>query len=361
MKTVTNINSKVYYKGQYWNNIPQVLRHICKRFTGNENKWFIEDFKERYAKRPFQHALFINCGDGRWEREFIDKKIVKNVTAFDISPDLIEKASSLKENRPIKYLLADANKIKLEKSCFDLIVNIAALHHIQYINRFCRILETSLKKNGFFLNFDYVGPYRNQYSWINWTIIRIINRSLPGSIRKSDLTYPHLPTMLRMDSTEAIHSDLILKTIYRYFYVVERHDAGGGIAYTLFTHNSKLTDGKILEALQTKSNINRVLKYDGVLTDLRIIPNFFSYLVARPKQKRQLNFKKIAFFQKIEDLREKYSIKLDNTYTIKDYFIFIKRCKSWRKRIKLIIEYLSIKKSEAVEIFFCHLNYLKLK
>jgi SAM-dependent methyltransferase len=361
MKTVTNINSKVYYRGQYWNNIPQVLQYICKNFTGDENKWWIEDFKERYASKPFQHGLFLNCGDGRWEREFIDKKIVNNVTAFDVSPDLLEKARKLKEKRSIKYILVDANKIKLEKSCFDLIVNIAALHHVQYINRLCKILAESLSKDGYFVNFDYVGPYRNQYSWFNWTLIRMTNRSLPYSIRKSNLAYPHLPTMLKMDSTEAIHSNLILQNIYRYFNVIERHDTGGGVAYELFTHNNRLLDEKLLDSKEVRSQIGKVLKLDHFLTKSRFVPNFFTYLIAAPGQLDIYKARKYIFLQEIENLREKYSLKLENTYTVKDYAILIKRCKSRRGRLRMFLKYLSIKKGKFIEILRCYFNYFHLK
>ncbi|MBM3707423.1 MAG: class I SAM-dependent methyltransferase [Actinobacteria bacterium] len=341
MKTVTNLSSEVYYQGQYWNNIPQVLRYICKKFTGDENKWWIEDFRERYAVQPFKHGLFLNCGDGRWEREFIDKNIVESATAFDISPDLLKKADSLKEKRSINYILADANKIRFKKSSFDLVVNIAALHHVQYINRLCEILLLSLKSDGYLVSFDYIGPYRNQYSFINWLLIKIINNSLSENIRKLNLGYPHLPTMLKQDPTEAIHSNLILKTIYRFFDIIERNDAGGGIAYTIFTHNPKLLDEKVLDLPQTRLDINQVLKLDHALSKLRIIPNFFSYLIAKPKKDLQIQIKKSKYFQVIENIREEYSLKLENSYTIKDYLILIKNCRSQRKRVKMALQYIS--------------------
>jgi ubiquinone/menaquinone biosynthesis C-methylase UbiE len=341
MKTVTNLNSEVYYQGQYWNNIPQVLRYICKKFTGDENKWWISDFKERYAVKPFQHGLFLNCGDGRWEREFVDRKIVKSVTAFDVSPDLLEKAKSLKGERSINYILADANKIRLKKSSFDLIVNIAALHHVQYINRLCKILAASLKNDGYFVSFDYIGPYRNQYPLFNWLLIKTVNRFLPVSIRKPNLGYPHLPTMLHVDPTEAIHSNLILKTINRYFNIVEKHDAGGGVAYEIFTHNPKLMDKNLLNLPETDLCIGRVLKVDHMLSKFRITPNFFSYFIVKSK-KEKLSFKTNKYFQVIENLREEDSLKLENTYTIKDYFIMIKGCRSWRKRLKMMFKYILV-------------------
>jgi len=356
MKTVTSLSSDVYYQGQYWNNIPQILRYICKKFTGDEDRWWIEDFRERYAAQPFKHGLFLNCGDGRWEREFIDKNIVESATAFDISPDLLKKAESLKGERSINYILADANKIIFKKSSFDLIVNIAALHHVQYINRLCEILALSLKSNGYLVSFDYAGPYRNQYSFINWLLIKIINGSLSENIRKPNLGYPHLPTMLKQDPTEAIHSNLIIKTIYRFFDVIERNDTGGGIAYTIFTHNPRLLDERVLELPEVKLNIERVLKLDDILSKLRIIPNFFSYLIAKPKKDLQIKIKKNKYLQVIENIREEYSLKLKNSYTIKDYLILMKNCRSRRKRVKMALQYISISPVKCFKILRHFLN-----
>ncbi len=208
-QSVVNLNSEVYYKGSYWNDIPQVQKYISKNFTGDKKKWWIADFTERYAIKPFKKALFLNCGDGRHERDFVDRGIVKSVVAFDISPELIKKARQKKGKRKIKYIVEDANKIKFKKNEFDLVVNIAALHHVQYLNRLLKYISYSLDENGLLVNFDYTGPHRNQYSFVTWGIVKIINYVLPKDVRREPLGYPHIPTMLVTDPTEAIHSEYI--------------------------------------------------------------------------------------------------------------------------------------------------------
>lgn len=273
MKSVTNLNSKVYYHGQYWNDIPIISEYIQKRLTGDENKSWIMNFKEKYASKPFGHALFLNCGDGRWEREFIDRKIVKKVTAFDVSPSLIKKAKELKGKRNIAYLLKDANTVTFGENSFDLVVNIAGFHHVQYLNRLCLILAKSLKRNGLLVSYDFVGPYRNQYSLLNWFLINLVNRKLPKNIRKPKLGYPHLPTMLVTDPTEAIHANLINRTIGRYFVILDKRDVGGGIAYELFTHNSNFSKNIKRNGI-TDKKINDALKNDWGLTKTGFVPTF---------------------------------------------------------------------------------------
>lgn len=353
-KTVKNFNSEIYYQGQYWNDIPEVQKYISKQLIGDENKWWVEYFKEKYAPTPFQHGLFLNCGDGRWEREFIDRGIIKKATAFDVSPKFIKKAVSLKKKREIQYILADVNKINLPKNKYDLIVNYAALHHTQYINRLCSILASSLTKDGVFLNFDYVGPSRNQYPILNWLILNLVNYTLPRNLKKTNLGYPHLPTMLATDPTEAIHSDLIVGSVSRFFKIIEKHDTGGGVAYELLTHNPNLNK-KTLLLQNSKKHINRLLRLDEIFTKLKIVPVYFSYFIASKKTQRN---SKTAYFQKVENIREKYSLKLENTYTFFNFLVIFRHCSSWKKRAKMTEKYIVFTLAKIAGLFLTFLKYI---
>jgi ubiquinone/menaquinone biosynthesis C-methylase UbiE len=353
-KTVKNLNSKIYYQGQYWNDLPQIQNYISKKITGDENKSWIENFKEKYASIPFQHGLFLNCGDGRWEREFIDRKIVRTVTAFDVSPNFIKKAKMLKGQRKIEYILADANKINLPKEKYDLIVNYAALHHTQYINRLCYKLAKSLTKNGIFLNFDYVGPSRNQYPILNWLIVNYVNCTLPKNLKKPNLGYPHLPTMLVTDPTEAIHSDLIVNSVARYFKIVEKHDVGGGIAYELLTHNTSLNQ-KTLSSRNSKKHIDRLVKLDAILTKLKVVPVFFSYFIASRKTLKRI---KNMYFQEVENVREECSVKLENIYTLFNFIVMLKHYAHWKRRVKMITKYTALTLARTYELVLISIKYI---
>lgn len=314
--TAVNDNSSVYYKKQYWNDIPQVHRYMCKNFTNEEKVWWVEDFKKRYAKKPFKNALFINCGNGRIEREFIDKKIVIKATAFDYSSDLLAQANTLKGKRNIHYFQADANKITLKKNTYDLIVNVAGLHHVQYINRFTFQLAGSLTKKGIMVNFDYIGPHRNQYSSKQWKLVNKVNDSLHPKLKHPRLLYPSVPVMLHEDPTEAIHSELIIEAIARYFNIVEKHDTGGGLAYLLFTHNSSIF--RNLKSGIVKSEIFRLLNLDRNLTLNGTLPPLFSYFIAQPSIANTTKNKLYLTYQKSENRREVFSSLFFNVYRISD-------------------------------------------
>ncbi|MHB8134126.1 MAG: class I SAM-dependent methyltransferase [Anaerolineaceae bacterium] len=314
--TVVNINSDIYYRGQYWNDFPPVLEYMSENFTGDKNKWWVQDFLERFCKTSFEHGLVLNCGNGWVERELIDKGAVSKVTAFDYSMDLLKKAHSERGNRSIFYFQADVNRVDFKENQFDLIINVASLHHVQYINRICRILCKSLQKDGLFVNYDYIGPHRNQYPIKQWRHIKRVNHSLPDSIKKNPLKKPHLPTMLISDPSEAIHSELIIETVSKYFDLLERHDTGGGIAYELLTHNEKLQH---LPKNELNIQILKILKIDKELTIQGKVPSLFSYFLAKPNKNLLDDKSLLAKLQSIENAREQKSRTKKGVYSFGQY------------------------------------------
>ena len=283
MKSVTPKNKNVYYQGNYWNDLPEVREYMCKNLTGDKDKWWIADIQDRFCPKPFtfENALFLCDGNGWLSREFIDKKIVKHAVAFDWSTELLLEAEEKRGQRDIHYFQADVNTITFPDNTFDLIVNNAALHHVQFLNRLNLILSRALKPEGFFINFDYVGPRRNQYSLSHWKKIIAFNKKLPFEIRHEALHYPHLPTMLAADPTEAIHSDEIIKTMQRYFNLLEQHDTNGGLAYHLLTHNKKASS---LQPSKRKPIVKAILVADRAMTAEKKVPVLFSYFIAQPKK-----------------------------------------------------------------------------
>jgi hypothetical protein len=133
-----------------------------------------------------------------------------------------------------------------------------------------------------------------------WRIVRA-NRRLPPEVRKERLVRPHLPTILHNDPTEAIHSDLILPVMGRYFDIVERHDTGGGIAYELLTHNPAV---HTLGPERTDPHIRQLLAWDRRDTARGLVPPLFSYFLARPRPAALWDAARLRAFQNEEDRRE---------------------------------------------------------
>ncbi|HVB77132.1 MAG TPA: class I SAM-dependent methyltransferase [Candidatus Nitrosotalea sp.] len=311
-------DSGVYYTSHYWNDLPRVVAYISENCTGDPTKSWQSDFLERFCPDgPFAHGLFANCGNGWAERDFIDRGIVRKATAFDYAHDLLDQAERERGDRDITYFQADANRVDLGTDLYDLVVNVGALHHVQYINRMAAQLCRAMVEGGTLVSYDYVGPGRNQYSRAHWRQVRAANRALPAPLRKDRLRQPHLPTMLVSDPTEAIHADLVLDSLSRFFTMTEVHQAGGGIAYELLTHNPKffgeVPDGEVAAELDV------ILAQDRRLGAAGKVPSLFAYYIARPN-KAALGDASLDVFQAAEDARERWAARHRGTYTFAQYF-----------------------------------------
>ncbi len=232
-------SSNVYYGGDYWNDYRTVEREIDRRVSGRPGFGYREYFHELVDGRRFERALFLNCGDGHVERGFLDAGLIRSGVGIDISEDLLESARRAARGLPLSYVRVDVNQGTLLNQRYDLIVNHAAGHHVAYVDRVFRALCAALTPDGFFVNWDYVGPHRNQFPYEHWAACAEVNRNLPAHGRQV-LRYPDVPTMLHDDPSEAVHSELLLETSARYFTTECFRPIGGAIAYPILTHNRAL-------------------------------------------------------------------------------------------------------------------------
>lgn len=110
-------------------------------------------------------ALDLGCGVG-----WLSLELARNgmrVDGIDISRKRIAVAQSYLEVAPkgenfgsINFIVADLNKIVLEKSAYEAVVVWDALHHIPEIERLVKEVRKALKPGGNFLVLDSIGPSR---------------------------------------------------------------------------------------------------------------------------------------------------------------------------------------------------------
>ena len=237
MQGTTPVSSDVYYSGLYWNALPAVVSYMNEFATGDPAQHWHQHLAARHGK-PFRRALSINCGNGWVERDLIRMGVVEAAVGIDFSDDLLTTArqSAASQSMAIEYLAVDINTFDFDLDGIDLVINFAAAHHIALIDRVLRHLSRMLGPDGVFVSYDYVGPHRNQYPAPQWEAIWTANEALPADFRR-DLRYAHLPTMLAQDPTEAIHSELIVPTMRRYFDLPVEHYLGGSVAYDILSFN----------------------------------------------------------------------------------------------------------------------------
>ena len=278
-----SLKEYTHYSDKYWNDLEIVVKYKNKLATGNENVSWIDDILTRFKEYlPFDDVLIVGCGNGWLERQLYDLGIGKHFDAFDMSEKYINEAKELKQSRTIDYFLDDINTMsKIEDDKYDAVFNFAVLHHVTEVDNVLKKLARCLKTNGLMFNEEYVGPARNQYSDQHLKHMLEVMSDLPEKFRtKVKFLRPPLENF-RVEPSEAIHSDLILPLIPKYFDVVYQRNLNGGIAYQLLHNNiQEFEDDSNTESVKW---LEYLLKQDVVYTDDGRVPILFWYGVCKPK------------------------------------------------------------------------------
>ena len=281
MDGTVNSDSSVYYQSGYWNDLRLVQRYLNRRATGDpEQSW--SEHLAAYHDGKFAKALVLNCGNGWVERGLVQSGLVAEAVGVDFSDDLLDsaRAEADKLGLPLRYAQLDTNSAQWPEEGFDLVINHAAGHHIAYLDRVLRSIADLLPPDGLLVSWDYVGAHRNQYPAEQWEAAWQLNATLPAEFRHPELIYPHLPTMLHTDPTEAIHAELIMPTMRRYFELEYVRALGGGLAYPVLTFNRGVFDRPAEEADPV---VRQVLAADAEWTDADPeARTLFAYIIARP-------------------------------------------------------------------------------
>ena len=299
-----DVNEKdgIYYGGGYWNELDAVRRMFNQRISGRTvGPWF-HDFSVGRSE-PFRRALILNCGNGWIEREMVSAGVMAEAVGIDYSEVLLDEARQAASihDLPLRYHRMNVNAAAFPAEEFDLVVNYAGAHHVSLIDRVFREICRLLPEDGWFLSLDYVGPHRNQYTPAAWERAWSVNNELPPQVRQC-MTFPHLPTMLVDDPTEAIHSELIVETLHRYFHVERFVPLGGAIAYPILTHNARLFG--LTDQSEQAIWVDHVLRADEDFLSEHPDSTLFAYFAAKPNKEALQRPEALARWEREESDRE---------------------------------------------------------
>jgi SAM-dependent methyltransferase len=293
-------SSATYYRDRYWNEAPGVDAHLQRRATGDPDTDWITHL-HRWHGRSFRKALVLNCGNGWVEKMMVERGVVAEAVGVDIGADLLAEADRAAAGLPIRHYQLDVNAAVFPEDGYDLVVNHAAGHHIAYVDRVFRAMAEILSDDGVLVSWDYVGPHRNQYPGDIWEAAHRVNGMLPPAIR-SPMNYPWLPVMLEEDPTEAIHSELVLPVMRRYFSVEHERALGGAIAYVVLTPNPAFLDAPPEE---TAPWADVILAEDAAFTDADPSRTLFVYAIGRPSKRVLGDADQLAAWTAEEEERER--------------------------------------------------------
>jgi len=281
--TIEASSANVYYSDIYWNDFNPVQKYLNQLATGDERTDWRSHLLHLNKGRPFKKVLVLSCGNGWVERDMHEVGLIESAVGVDINRELLDQAEkgAAAKNLPFSYFHHDSNKYKdFPGSGYDLVLNHASLHHVAYIDFHTRaVWRVLLRDGGILVNYEFTGPHRNQYPQYQWEFMENMNDKFDKSVKR-DLAYPHLPTMLVMDPSEAIHSDLIVKTLHRYFTSIWDRKLNGAIAYELLSHVPGL---KELPVDILNRHIDSVLNADQKFAKENPESYMFWYSIMRPK------------------------------------------------------------------------------
>jgi SAM-dependent methyltransferase len=271
-----------YYSADYllWNAFDAVMEQEARSISGRPDVGWIGHVLGSYGRQ--ERALFVSCGNGWVERSCYEHGLISEAYGFDIMPDHIAAAEegAVQIGMPAHYRLADGNNLDLPWTGFDMIVNNGSIHHIAHIDQLMRKLRTALKPDGIYVIMDYTGSHRNQYPVNAWLRAIDVNATLPARFQKR-LRYPHMPTILALDPTEAIQAELQMSVTRRYFDIKQEVRFGGGVAYEILNFNHALHAEQ--HTREGQDAIAAILAADAELLKEAPETNLFTFAVCCPK------------------------------------------------------------------------------
>lgn len=237
---VLEINS-----ANYWD-IPEIKRHWNQLISGEPDTLY-EDYvfkKFLYNKKNLK-MLSIGCGGGHHEIRFAKYENFDSIIGIDLAPKLIEKANKVAREQGylnLKYELHDFYKLPLNKHAYDVIHFYASLHHFKPIDLILQKVKNALKKDGYLIIHEYVGPNRFQFPKEQIKVINELLNTIPKQLCtkylsnkvKQKVYTPGLLRMILADPSEAADSQSIRPVLKKLFTPIKEVELGGNIMHLLF-------------------------------------------------------------------------------------------------------------------------------
>jgi len=267
---------------------PTIRREMNRR-AGLETRDIWEWLVKQDA--PAEHGLVLGAGNGAHCRMLIDGKIARRVTAYDIAEELVEKANTqfARYGYPIDYQAMDLNFARFPPRTFDLCLAMHVLHHfINLETLFSQLAGSLTVETGRLVMEEYVGPRYLEFPKIVRDKAQDWFKRLPTRLRRAPdgqstiecLDFFDRWWIQRHSPFESIRSDRILPALEQSMRIDHMRPLGGGLLMPLLHAIIGNFDPADEEA---NGWIQRIMADDMALTEANEIPNFYVFVVARPR------------------------------------------------------------------------------
>jgi ubiquinone/menaquinone biosynthesis C-methylase UbiE len=238
--------------------IPAVRRRWNEKCTGDPNLEYEDYIVSKYfARAKGLRILSVGCGAGSRERKFARYTNFERIEGIDIAATQVEEAIQLAASQnldTIHYFSGDFSAHPFESDAYDMILFNSSLHHFDRISDFLKMkVIPLLKKEGYLIIYEYVGPNRLQWTRAQLKLANQLLKQIPAKFKtrfsshniKRHIYRPGLLRMLMVDPSEAIDSESILTSIHNHFKIIEEKKVGWDISHLLLkdiAHNFLGTD-----------------------------------------------------------------------------------------------------------------------
>ncbi len=233
--------------------VPAVRRRWNEKCTGDPDVEY-EDYvvKKLFNKGENLRMLSVGCGTGSRERKFGKYENFSLIEGIDLAPSKIEEARNYAKESDlnnIRYYAGDFRSFAFEPNSYDLILFNSSLHHFSRIDHLMRSkVLPLLKKDGYLVIFEYVGPKRLQWTTGQLDCANKLLKEIPDKYKtrfnsatiKKRIYRPGLLRMFLVDPSEAVESQEILPAIHKYFKPHEERKVGWDVLHLLLkdiSHN----------------------------------------------------------------------------------------------------------------------------
>ncbi len=262
---------EITFSSNYWI-VPEIRQRWNYKCTGNPNLNYEDYFVFKYLQNRNNLCLLsVGSGNGSHERNFAKYPIFSLIEGIDIASNQVIEATKLAvgENfQNIRYHVGDFLNHPFQPEKFDIVLFNSSLHHFNNINILLKSkVIPLLKKDGFLVIFEYVGPNRLQWTSLQLKQANLILKTIPLKYRyrigtksvKTKIFRPGLVRMFFVDPSEAVDSESILPSLHENFKVLEEKKIGGDILHILL---KDIAHNFLDDKLETKKLLNYLIEQD---------------------------------------------------------------------------------------------------
>lgn len=276
-----------------WWDVPAIINRWNLLITGNPDLSPQEYFSRKYfSQKKNIKGLSIGCGIGQNELKWIKSINFERLIAHDLSSERIAFAKRQAEregySQILHFLISDFFDLEVIDDEYDVIIAEGALHHLKPLNEVLLRIKRMLKKDGYLLVNDFIGPSRFQWTDRQLEIVNGLLAIIPhryrkrirsGSIKKRQYK-PGRLSMILNDPSEAVESSNILPLLKEYFDILELKEYGGTILHLLMheiAHNFISNDEK------SERILHLCFEVEDLMLKLKEIQSDYVFLIGQKK------------------------------------------------------------------------------